>query len=199
MVVEPELLGHFLAVFEDLEARGELHRWDVTHLLEQRQVAIGFDVAGNAGIAVPVPGAADVAALLAETHVGEAGLAQPVPQQQSAEAGADHQDLAFIGQRFARDRRLRIDVVQVFLELALHRDIVGSATAGFLEREILRLLFRVEDGARRHFRQFFELLIGKDGIAFAADLFGRLGGTGVEDFQACLRVDTDCRVHLNSL
>ena len=199
MVVESELLGHVLAVFEDLEARGELHRRDVTHLLEQRQIAIGFDVAGDAWIAVPVPGAADIAALLAETHVSEAGFAQPVPQQQSAEAGADHQDLALVGERFARDRRLRIDVVQIFLELAFHAHVVGGAAAGFLERAVLGLLFRVEDRASRHFRQLLQLLIGEDGIALARNLFGRFGRPRVEDFQACLRVDTDCRVHLSSL
>ena len=120
VLVEAELLGQALAVLKNLEARRELHRRDVAGLFEQRQVAVGFHVAGDARIAVPVPGAADVAALLAEAHVGEAGLAQLVPQQQAAEAGADHQDLALVGQRLARDRRLRIDVVQVFRELAFH-------------------------------------------------------------------------------
>src|SRR5262249_24219366 len=90
VIVEPEMLRHSLAVFEDLKARSEFHRWDVTGLIQQRQVAVGFDIAGDTGIAIPIPGAADVAAFLAETHIGKAGLAQLLPQQQSAESGADY-------------------------------------------------------------------------------------------------------------
>ena len=75
VLVEAELLGHRLAVLEDLEPRRELHRRDVAHLLEQRQVAVGLDVAGDARVAVPVPRAADVAALLAEPDIDEARLA----------------------------------------------------------------------------------------------------------------------------
>ena len=104
VVVEAELLGHLLAVLEDLEARRELHRRDVLHLLQQREVAVGLDVAGDARVAVPVPGAADVAALLAEAHVVEPGLAELVPEQQAGEAGADHEDVALVGERLALDR-----------------------------------------------------------------------------------------------
>jgi len=167
VIVEPELLGHSLAVFQDLEARGEFHRRDVTRLIEQRQVAVGFHVAGDAGIAVPVPGAANVATLLAETHVGEASCAQLVPQQQSAEAGADDHDFAFVGERFTRNRRLRIDIVQIFLKLAFHGDVGGGAPAGFLERVVFGLLFRVEGRASRHFRQVLKLLIDEDRVALA--------------------------------
>ncbi len=121
-----------------------------------------------------------------------------MPQQQSAEAAADHQDLALVGQRFARDRRLRIDVVQIFLELAFHGHVVGGPVAGFLERAVLGLLFRIEGRSSRHFRQLLHLLIGEDGIALARNLLGRLGRSRVEDFQACLRIDTDCSIHLGS-
>ena len=121
-----------------------------------------------------------------------------MPQQQSAEAATDHQDIALIIQRFTRDRRLRVDVVQIFLESALHRHVVGGAGAGFFEGAILGLFFRIEGRAGGHFRQFAQLLIGDDGIAFAGNLFGRLGGAGVENFQAGFRVDTDCSDHSSS-
>jgi hypothetical protein len=75
VVVEAAALGQRLAVLEDLEARGELHRRDVAGLVEQRQIAVGLDVAGHTRIAVPVPGAAHIAGLLAEAHVDELGVA----------------------------------------------------------------------------------------------------------------------------
>ncbi len=105
-----------------------------------------------------------------------------MPQQQSAEAAADHQYLALVGQRFARDRRLRIDVVEIFLERAFHGHVVRGAAAGFLERAVFGLLFRIEGRASRHFRQLFQLLIIEDGIALAGNLFGCLGRSRVEDF-----------------
>src|SRR5262249_20003022 len=95
-LVEAEALGHALTVLEDLEPRGELHRGDVAHFLQQRQVAIALDVAGDGGIAIPVPRATDVAALLAEAYVGEACLHQAVPKQQRPETRANDQYLALI-------------------------------------------------------------------------------------------------------
>ena len=124
-LVEAEALGHLLAVLEDLEPGGELHRRDVAHLLQQRQVAVGLDVARDTRIAVPVPRPPDVAALLAEPHVGEPGLAQLVPQQQPREAGPDDQHLALVGQPRARHRLARVRVDQVAGELTLHRHVVG--------------------------------------------------------------------------
>ena len=170
LVVEAELVGHRLAVLENLEARGELHRGDVLHLLEQRQVAVRLHIAGDARVAVPVPSAADVAALLAEPHVGEAGAAQLVPQQQPGEPGADAQHLALVVECFAFDRRLGIDVVEVALELALHGHVVGSAPARFLEVAVLGLLFGVEHGAGRGRGQLLQMLIGVDRVAHAVDL-----------------------------
>ena len=104
MVIETEPARHGLAVLEDLEARRELHRRDVTHLFEQGQVAVGLDIASDPGIAVPVPGAADVTAFFAEAHILETSGAQLVPQQQRSETGADHQDLALVVQGLARHR-----------------------------------------------------------------------------------------------
>ena len=98
---EPEALGHRLAVLEDLEPRRELHGRDVSHLLEQGQVAVRLDVAGDAGIPIPVPRAADVAALLAEPDIDEARLAELVPEQQTGEARPDDDDVALVRQRLA--------------------------------------------------------------------------------------------------
>src|SRR5205823_14457654 len=96
--VESEFPGDPLAILEDLETRGELHGRHVAGLFEQWQVAVGLHVTGDAGIAVPVPGPADVTALLAEPHVVEPSLPKLVPEQQAGEAGADNDDFTLVGQ-----------------------------------------------------------------------------------------------------
>ena len=62
VVVEVVVLCDALRVLEDLGREGVLLLRDVAELFEQRQVAVAFDVALGARIAVPVPGAAEVAA-----------------------------------------------------------------------------------------------------------------------------------------
>ena len=75
------------------------------------------------GIAVPVPGAAEVAALLDDADVVDARLAQPRAGEQAAEAAADDDDLDLVGQRLALDRR-DVRVVEVVRELAGDLDVL---------------------------------------------------------------------------
>ena len=69
MLIKAEFLGHPLAVLHDFETRGELHRWDVTHLFQQRKIAIRFNVASDTRITIPVPGSSDIARFLTKTDV----------------------------------------------------------------------------------------------------------------------------------
>ena len=69
VAVEVVVFGDAPAVREDLRALGVLLGRDVPDLLEQRQVDVGLDVARDAGIAVPVPGAADVGGLVDQPDV----------------------------------------------------------------------------------------------------------------------------------
>ena len=62
--VEAVVLADRPAVGEDLRRPDVLLRRHVAELLEQRQVDVRLDVAHRARVAVPVPGAAEVAALL---------------------------------------------------------------------------------------------------------------------------------------
>ena len=62
LVVEVVVFRDAPRVLEDLGREGVLLLRHVAELFEQRQVAIALDVALGAGIAVPVPGAAEVAA-----------------------------------------------------------------------------------------------------------------------------------------
>src|SRR5690606_32906068 len=60
-----------------------------------RQVDIGFDVAADARIAIPVPGPAEVGAFFDDGDVLDAALAQLHRRQQSAEAAADYDYVGF--------------------------------------------------------------------------------------------------------
>ena len=193
VVVELELLRHLLAVLEDLEPGGELHGGDVLHLFQQREVGVRLDVAGDAGIAVPVPRAADVAALLAEAHVVEPGLAELVPQQEAGEPGADHQDLALVGQGLPGHGGGGVDVLQVAGEVALHGHVVGGTPAGLLVLPVLGLLVGVEHRPRRRLGQRPEVVAGDHGVA--RSLEGRVGAgrPRVELLEAGGRVDADRR------
>ncbi len=66
---------------------------NVVHLVEQGQVIVGDDVAGHAGITIPVPGAADVGAALDDPDALDAVLAQAGGGQQGGEAAADEKDI----------------------------------------------------------------------------------------------------------
>ena len=58
-------------------------------LLEQRHIDHRGGVALRAGIAVPVPGAAEIAALLDDAHIVDAGLDQPRAGDEARKAAAD--------------------------------------------------------------------------------------------------------------
>src|SRR6185312_6726394 len=60
--------------------------------IERVAVVDGLDIAACAGIAVPVPGAADVAGLL-DHNSREAGLAQAMQEIEAGKAGANHGDI----------------------------------------------------------------------------------------------------------
>ena len=60
--------------------------------IERVAVVDGLDVAACAGIAVPVPGAADVTGLF-DHHRREAGLAQAMQEIEAGKSGADDGDI----------------------------------------------------------------------------------------------------------
>ena len=72
----------------------------------------------RAGIAVPVPGAAEIAALLDDADVLDAGLDQPRAGDKARKAAADEGEGDVVGLRRARGDR-RIGIVEIVRELAL--------------------------------------------------------------------------------
>ncbi len=126
-VIEPIVLADAPAVFEDLGTVGELLRGDEVQLFEQRDIAIGFVVALDAGIPIPVPNAAEVPALLDDPDVVDASLLELGGRQQAREAPAEDGDIDILRNRLARhDRSVRVDVV-VLLELVLQFDVLLRA------------------------------------------------------------------------
>ena len=136
VVVEAEVIGDALAVLEDLRRLGVLLGGDVAGLLEQREVDVGLDVALRAGVAVPVPGAAEVAALLDDADVVDAGLAEPGAGDQPGEPAADEGHGDLVDQRLALGG-FDVGVLEVVGELAGHLDVllvaVGSQALVALE------------------------------------------------------------------
>ena len=95
-IVEPRLFRDVLTVFHNLETTGEFHRGDITHLFQQRQVAVRLYIASNARVTVPVPGATDVAAFFTETYIFVTGLTQLVPQQKTGETSTNDKNFTLI-------------------------------------------------------------------------------------------------------
>ena len=125
--IEVVLLADGAAVGQDLRRAGILLDRHVADLFQQRQIDVGFDVASRAWIAVPVPGPAEVAALLDDANVLHPGLAQPRGGQQAAEAAADHHHLDLIGQGRAGEARGDIGIVEVVGEVASDFLVLGIA------------------------------------------------------------------------
>jgi hypothetical protein len=126
VLVQSEMAADQLAVFEDLGAVGIALLRHVSHFLEQRQVGIGFDVALHAGIAVPVPCAAEIAAAVDDADVPDSRFLQPPRDIEAGKAAAEHDDVDLVGDGLARRGR-RIGELEILLILAAHLDILREA------------------------------------------------------------------------
>src|SRR6476659_1969079 len=92
-------IGDEVEIAQDFRLRGVFFRpgpGAIEFRIERVAVVDGLDVAACAGIAVPVPGAADIAGLL-DHHHREAGLAQLVQKIEAGKPGADHRDIDLLG------------------------------------------------------------------------------------------------------
>ena len=113
-------------MLENLGAAGVFRSRHIAGFFEQRQIDVALGVAGRAGIAVPVPGAAEVAALLDDADVVDTGLTQPGRRQLAAESSANDDDLDVLAQR-GTIQTLNIRVFQIVSELPRDLDILLAA------------------------------------------------------------------------
>ena len=151
VVVEVVLFPDALAVLEDLGRVRVLLRRHVPGLFEQRHVDERRGVALRAGVAVPVPRAAEVAGLVDDADVVDAGFLQTGAGDEAGEAAADERDGDVIAQGCTLDDR-DVGVDEVVPELVLQLDVlvvaVGSQPLGSLLGVLL--LERVDvDGGHR--------------------------------------------------
>ena len=136
LVVEVVVPADALGVLEDLGAVGVPLAGDVPGLLEQRHVDVRFDVALDARVAVPVPGTAEVAAVLDDPEVLDAVLREVGTGGQPPEPASQDQGVELLGDRLAGDRvGERIGVVHLEEVLqALELGQLVPAQAGLLVR-----------------------------------------------------------------
>jgi hypothetical protein len=66
-----------------------------------------LDVAGDSGIAIPIPSTAYVSGLIDQPHAARAQFTQPGPGQQSTEARADQRDVDVVVDRLAAETGVR--------------------------------------------------------------------------------------------
>jgi hypothetical protein len=126
IVVEIELPPDPLAVRQDLRRMRVFLRRHVAGLFEQRHVDHRRGVTLRAGISVPVPGAAEIAALLDDADILDAGLGQPRRSGEPGKAAADKGEGDVIRLRCALDHR-RVGILEIMRELALDLEILVIA------------------------------------------------------------------------
>jgi hypothetical protein len=100
--------------------------YPVPGLFEQRHIHERRGVALRAGVTVPVPSAAEVAALFDHAHVVHAGLDQARAGDEAREAAADEGERHVIALGLALYAR-RVRVVEVMRELALQAQVLRAA------------------------------------------------------------------------
>ena len=116
VVVKAELLADALAVREDFRRMRVFFGRHVAGFFEQRHIDHRCRVALRARIPVPVPGAAEIAALLDDADVPDAGFRQPRGGGEPGKAAADEGKGDVVGLRLAR-RNGRIGVFKIVGEL----------------------------------------------------------------------------------
>src|SRR5258708_7002345 len=111
------MLADTSRVLEDFGRIGVALLRHVAGLLEQRQIDVRLDVALRTGIAIPVPSAAEVAALLDNADTFHARFAKARRCEQTAEASADNHRFHRIVHRLARESRIDVRVVYIATEV----------------------------------------------------------------------------------
>ena len=126
VVVEAELRADAAAMRENFRRMRVFLGRHMPGFLEQRHVDHRGRIALRAGIAVPVPGAAEIAALLDDADILDAGFGQPRGGGKPGKAAADEGEGDVVGLGIARRDR-RIGIVEIMGELTLDLDILVVA------------------------------------------------------------------------
>ena len=93
LVGKTEFLRNQPAVFIDLHAVGKFLRRHVAGFFQQRQITVGIIVTLDAGIAVPVPDAAEITREIDITEICDPRTDQVIGGQDPAETAAENGDI----------------------------------------------------------------------------------------------------------
>ncbi len=118
VAVQVVALADRSAVGEDLRSVDILLAGYVVEFFEQREIHVRLDVAHCAWVTIPVPGAAEIAALFDHPDARDAMFAEPRPSEQAAEPATDDNHIGLVGQRRSLDQVVKIRVVDEVGELA---------------------------------------------------------------------------------
>src|SRR5271163_3626918 len=147
VLIQIVMLCDTLRMLVDLRREGVFFPRYVAELFDQRQVAVTFDVALSARIAVPVPGPAEIAAGFDDVNILNAGFMKARTREQSTEAATNDDYIDVLLERFALDR-FDVWIVEVMRELAGDFDIlrvaVGADALVALAQVLLAQGIRIE-------------------------------------------------------
>ena len=141
-------------VAPDLVAERVPRLRDVVHLLEHGHVDVRLDVAHHAGVAVPVPGAADATGLVDQHDLAQAGIAQLRPHDDARHPGAHDRHVDVLDHGFALGER-GVGIAGVLREPLLVAEVVEDAAVlghalGALFLVLLPYCLGIELGGRCH-------------------------------------------------
>ncbi len=151
VAIEIELFADATRVGQDFRREGVLLLRDVAGLLEQRQIYVRLNIALRTGIAVPVPGAAEVATFLDDADILHTGLAQTRAGKEASEAAADDQNVNRVGQRRASESRRDVGIIDVVAVVALHFDVLFIAVGADAFVALLAILGAQQFGVEVEF------------------------------------------------
>ena len=119
MVVEIERATKKLAVLENFGSTGVALRRHVAGLFEKREVGVGLNVTHATGVTVPVPSAAEVAALFDDAEIGDSLVLEINAGEHAGETAANNDDFGFFNNRIASEVGIGVGVLVEFFELFL--------------------------------------------------------------------------------
>ena len=119
MVVEVECATKQLAVFENFRRTRVTLGGHVAGLFKKGKVGVGLNIAHATGVAVPVPGAAEVAALFHDAEIGDSLVLQVDAREHAGETATNNDNFSFFNDRITGEVGIGVGILVEFFELFL--------------------------------------------------------------------------------
>ena len=119
MVVEVERATKQLAVFENFRRTRVTLGGHVAGLFKKGKVGVGLNIAHATGVAVPVPGAAEVAALFHDAEIGDSLVLQVDAREHAGKPATNNDNFSFFNDRITGEVGIGVGILVEFFELFL--------------------------------------------------------------------------------